>query len=102
MLWQKVQNCGITSNFVSKMAISAKEGTQRAQRTRRCAELLWYTNECVFQEHEYAPIDTNAYVMGVGNHEKHEKHERGWEYLLLNLMIKLVNIFVCFVCFVVK
>ena len=25
-----------------------------------------------FQEHEYAPIDTNAYVMGVGNHEKHE------------------------------
>ena len=50
-----------------------------------------------FQEHEYAPIDTNAYVMGVGNHEKHEKHERGWEYLLLNLMIKLV-IFSCVSC----
>ena len=47
-----------------------------------------------FQEHEYAPIDTNAYVMGVGNHEK---HERGWEYLLLNLMIKLV-IFSCVSC----
>ena len=53
---------------------------------------VWY-----FQEHELAPIDTNAYVMGIGNHEKHEKHERGWEYLLLNLMIKLV-IFSCVSC----
>ena len=29
-----------------------------------------------FQEHEYAPIDTNAYVMGIGNHEMHEIHEK--------------------------
>ena len=29
-----------------------------------------------FQEHECAPIDTNAYVMSIWNHEMHEKHER--------------------------
>ena len=29
----------------------------------------------VFQEHGYARIDTNAYVMSIGNHEMHEIHE---------------------------
>ena len=28
----------------------------------------------VFQEHEYARIDTNVYVMDALKHEKHEKH----------------------------
>ena len=34
---------------------------------------VWY-----FQEHGYAPIDTNAYVMGIWNHEKHETHEMAY------------------------
>ena len=32
----------------------------------------------VFQEHELALIDTNAYVMGIWNHEKHETHEMAY------------------------
>ena len=32
----------------------------------------------VFQEHGYAPIGTNAYVMGILNHEKHETHEMAY------------------------
>ena len=31
-----------------------------------------------FQEHELALIDTNAYVMGIWNHEKHETHEMAY------------------------
>ena len=30
----------------------------------------WVWVRC-FQEHEYARIDTNAYVMGIWNHEMH-------------------------------
>ena len=30
----------------------------------------------IFQEHEYARIDTNDCVMGIRNHEMHEIHER--------------------------
>ena len=33
------------------------------------------TNVLFLQEHEYALIDTNAYVMVIWNHEKHETHE---------------------------
>ena len=40
-----------------------------------------------FQEHEYARIDTNVYVMGA---LEPRKARNGWEYLLLNLMIKVV------------
>ena len=54
-----------------------------------------------FQEHELAPIDTNAYVMGIGNHEKHEMHERDG-ILAVKSDDKISDFFVCFVCFVVK
>ena len=37
-----------------------------------------YTDVVFFQEHEYGRIDTNAYVMGIWNHEKHETHEMAY------------------------